>query len=125
MIVKDKERGQLLEVWSQLGKGERQTLLQFGQFLQSQQAQSQEPVSQLPLNLTKPDNESAVKALKRLKRSYPMIDADMGLLDEASRLLMERVTGTPDPEVIEKMEVLFADRFQIWQKEKAATEKPV
>ena len=115
MISKDKERAALLEAWRNLGKAERLTLLQFARFLHAQQAEPGEKISQKPLDLPVPDNESAVKALKRLKKNYPMIEADMGLLDDASRLLMEKVTGTPDVEVIAKMESLFLDRYQCWQ----------
>jgi hypothetical protein len=118
MITKDKERTRLLDVWRQLGAAEKLTLFQFAQFLHSQQTESQEPISQQPLNLPRPESESVVKALKRLKKNYPMIDADMGLLDDASRLIMEKVTGTPDPEVIEKLEALFLERYQRWQHEK-------
>jgi hypothetical protein len=117
MITKDKERAELLAVFRNLNKANKFTLTQFAKFLQSQQTDGEEPVSQEPLDLPKPEDETAVKALKRLKKSYPMIDADMSLLDDASRLLMEKITGTPDPEVIVKLEALFVERFKRWQLE--------
>ncbi|MBF0383522.1 MAG: Crp/Fnr family transcriptional regulator [Magnetococcales bacterium] len=116
MITKDKERAELLAAFRELNKVNKNTLIQFANFLQSQQTDEQ-PISKEPLDLPKPDDETAVKALKRLKQSYPMIDADMSLLDDASRLLMEKITGTPDQEVIEKLEALFLERFKLWQLE--------
>ncbi|MBF0195618.1 MAG: Crp/Fnr family transcriptional regulator [Magnetococcales bacterium] len=117
MITKDKERADLLAAFRHLNPANKLTLIQFAKFLQSQQTEGEKPISQEPLDLPKPADESAVKALKRLKRSYPMIDADMSLLDDASRLLMEKITGTPDQEVIEKLEALFVERFKSWQLE--------
>ncbi|MBF0359098.1 MAG: Crp/Fnr family transcriptional regulator [Magnetococcales bacterium] len=117
MLKKDKERIALLDIWRNLDREQKLTLLKFAEFLESQKSNSEEPVSQEPLNLPKPENESAVKALKRLKKSYPMIDADMGLLDDASHLLMEKITGTPDSEVVVKLEALFLDRYKNWQQE--------
>ncbi|MBF0447719.1 MAG: hypothetical protein HQL67_05915 [Magnetococcales bacterium] len=114
MIKTDKERSRLLEVWRQLAEAERLTLTQFAEFLLARQGDKPQPVAREPLNLPRPDRESAVKALKRLKKNYPMIDADMGLLDDAARLLMEKVYGTPDDQVIEKMEALFSARYQDW-----------
>jgi hypothetical protein len=119
MITKDKQRARLLDAWRELAESQQLTLIQFAEFLQAQQKESEEPVSQKPLNLPIPENESAVKALKRLKRNYPMIEADMGLLDEASRLLMAKVTGTPDLEVIEQLEALFAGRYEGWMEKQA------
>lgn len=115
MITKDREKSRLLESWRYLGAAERETLIKFAEFLRTTQPQPPDPISQTPLNLARPDGESAVKALKRLKKNYPMIDADVGLLDAASRLLMEKISGTPDNEVIDKMEKLFLGRYQSWQ----------
>jgi hypothetical protein len=117
MLNKDKDRAVLLKIWRDLDKEQKLTLVKFAEFLGSQKSNAEGPVSQEPLNLPKPENESAVKALKRLKKSYPMIDADMGLLDDASHLLMEKITGTADSEVVIKLEALFLDRYKNWQQE--------
>ncbi len=119
LAKKDKERSRLLAAWQGLGEADRGTLVQFAEFLRSRQTEAPEPVSQEPIMIPAPENESVVMALKRLKKSYPMIDADMGLLDAASRLLMEKVTGAPEAEIIAKMEALFAQRYQGWLAEKA------
>lgn len=111
-----RERTELVDLWRQLAPAERVSLLQFARFLRAQQGPSRPPIPTAPLAIPRPEGESAVKALKRLKQTYPMIDADGGLLDDASRLLMEKICGVPDPEVIEKLEALFLERYQTWQK---------
>ncbi|MBF0454794.1 MAG: hypothetical protein HQL72_08270 [Magnetococcales bacterium] len=118
MIKTEKDKKRFLEAWRQLGKAEKETLIHFAEFLLSRQSGKEAPVSSTPLGLPRPSSESAVKGLKRLKKNYPMIDADMGLLDEASRLLMEKVYGTPDSEVIDKLEALFSARYQNWQRDR-------
>ncbi|MEG3640872.1 hypothetical protein [Magnetococcus sp. PR-3] len=116
-----KEAKALLDVWTQLGSEDRHALEAFAHFLLSQR-QEQEPQVEVvlePLNIAAPKGESAVKALKRLKKNYPMIEADMSLLDAASQLIMERVMGGADTEIIPKMEKLFEDRYQLWKHDQA------
>nr|CRH04488.1 conserved protein of unknown function [Candidatus Magnetococcus massalia] len=119
-----KESREVVALWKKLDGERQKMLLSYGEFLLSQQAEGASETSsgaqqvaaspQQPLKLEKPENESAVLALKRLKRSYPMIEADMGLLDDASKLVMERVMGGQDAEIIPRMEALFAARYAAW-----------
>ncbi len=97
---------------------EQKNVRQFAEFLLNRHLASGEPAAEPatePLNLPKPPGETAVKALKRLKKSYPMIEADMTLLEEASRLVMKRAMGASDEEVTEELEALFANRYRLWR----------
>ena len=115
ITAKDPLRRQLLDVWQQLASENQRSLCQFAEFLLERQAREQEEVVPVePLPIPAPDGETAVKALKRLKKSYPMIDADMTLLDEASRLVMKRAMGATDREVVVELEALFTARYQGW-----------
>lgn len=119
-ITKDQEQKRLLTAWRQLGKDAQRTVCLFAEFLGQQallpEGEEGTPVPQTPLAIPKPDKESAVLALKRLKKSYPMIEADMSLLEEASQLLLKKVMGQPDAEVIAALETLFDARYQAWKK---------
>ncbi|ABK44966.1 hypothetical protein Mmc1_2466 [Magnetococcus marinus MC-1] len=112
-----KDAKTLLEVWAKLGEPERRSVESFARFLLSQQQPEVAPVAPItePLNLPAPPGESVVKALKRLKRNYPMIEADMSLLDASAQLVMERMMGGDDAEIIVKMERLFDNYYQNWQ----------
>lgn len=119
MFAMDPEQKRLMSIWRSLSQSDRNTLLLFAKFLKHQAGdeEDQEVVSQHPISLPKPPGESAVLALKRLKKSYPMIDTDMSMLDEATRLIMQKVMGAEDAVVIEQLEKLFENRYQTWSSE--------
>ncbi|MEO5366766.1 MAG: hypothetical protein H7831_10510 [Magnetococcus sp. WYHC-3] len=112
-------RARVLRLWEGLDDTNRRTWLAFGEFLRQRQGRGDHPASaddasQRPLDIPRPAEETTVAALKRLKRTYPMVDTDRGLLDEASRLVMRRVLGEEDRDVIDAMEALFAQRYRSW-----------
>lgn len=115
----DREQKQLLAIWRQLSGQNRQSVLGFAEFLASRQEVKEADVKvappEFPLAIPRPAVESAVAGLKRLKKSYPMIEADEQLLGEASRILMGKVLGVSDVEVIDQLEAFFAERFRLWQ----------
>ncbi|MBF0583710.1 MAG: Crp/Fnr family transcriptional regulator [Magnetococcales bacterium] len=117
-ITTHQERNRLLAAWQRLDREGQRTVRLFAEFL-SQQAGEQppEPIPQEPVAIPRPDKESAVLALKRLKKSYPMIEADFALLEEASQLVLKKVMGATDAEVIVELETLFAKRYQQWKAE--------
>ncbi|MEO5339086.1 MAG: hypothetical protein H7837_01015 [Magnetococcus sp. MYC-9] len=116
--INDQEKNQLLSAWQKLEQPERHMVRLFAEFLAQHSQpprQEQPPIPQEPILLPRPDGESAVMALKRLKKSYPMIDTDFSLLEEASRLLLKKIMGTEDAEVIRELETLFATRYRVWK----------
>ncbi|MBF0182951.1 MAG: Crp/Fnr family transcriptional regulator [Magnetococcales bacterium] len=124
MIVPvEQERNRLLAAWEKLGREEQRNLRLFAEFLvqQSGGAGQSKEIPQEPLPIAKGENESAVAAMKRLKKSYPMIEADFSLLESASQLLLKRIMGTPDAEVIGELETLFASRYQEWKTNRQQT----
>ena len=118
-ITRNQEQKKLLAAWKHLGETEQRTVRLFAEFLNQQAPNHNDkqspPVAQTPLSIPKPEKESAVLALKRLKKSYPMIEADLSLLEEASQLLLKKVMGTEDREIISELEQLFDQRFLEWQ----------
>ena len=118
-IKTDQARRRLLAAWQQLGEEDKRTVSLFAEFLAQKTSDSTEKektaIPQFPLLIPKPEKESAVLALKRLKKSYPMIETDLSLLDDASQCLMKKVMGSTDEAVILKLEELFANRYQAWR----------
>ncbi|MBF0110681.1 MAG: Crp/Fnr family transcriptional regulator [Magnetococcales bacterium] len=114
MIIKKKETD-FQTLYKQLNDSNRETLYRFAQFLVTiEQEQSVVPPAK-PLNIPPSPGENVIQALKRLKKTYPMIDTDIRLLDAASQLVLQKVLGVPDTELIERMEKLFTDAYQAWQ----------
>ncbi|MBF0435449.1 MAG: hypothetical protein HQL77_08770 [Magnetococcales bacterium] len=122
MIIHKTNPNDLQKIEQQLNEANRETLLKFAQFLLQQEQTSTSPESppREPLNIPSPANETVVQALKRLKKSYPMIEADIGLLDAASQFVMQKVLGHPDAELIRKMEKLFLDAYEKWRQTQGA-----
>lgn len=65
-----------------------------------------------PLDIPRPAEESVVKAVKRLRATYPMLDARK-LLNDTSALMTQHVMqGRDKIEVIEELEVLFRTNYE-------------
>ena len=65
-----------------------------------------------PLDIPRPAEESVVKAVKRLRATYPMLDARK-LLNQTSDLMTQHVMqGREKTEVIEELEILFRSHYQ-------------
>ena len=74
---------QLSAVFEQLSAERQQSLNDFAQFLLLQQGGPKDSsVSQTPLDIPRPDAESVVAAIKRLAKTYPMLNRE-ALLHES------------------------------------------
>lgn len=108
------DRERLVELFAALDRDGRRTLLAFAEFLATTgtaRAAPDDATPELPRVLPRPDDESVVAALKRLRRSYPMLDA-APLLDAAARLVTAHVLhGRGAEQVIDELETLFAEAY--------------
>ena len=113
----DKSQRQLLKLFSRLDKENQQHLLAYLEFLVSRSRSPDKQtagatVSEEPVNLPRPDNESVVAAIKRLSKSYSMLDKG-DMLHETSDLMSSHVLkGRPAAEVIDELEVLFLRHYE-------------
>lgn len=107
----------IVELFGQLPEAERQTLLDFAEFLASR-CEPGEPVSLEPVAIPRPREESVVAAMKRLRETYHMLDHSK-LLHEASGLMAQHLMqGRPAPEVIDELEQMFLRYFEKLVKER-------
>lgn len=96
----------LAAIYASLPEAERKTLLDFAEFLASR-CESGEPVSLEPEPIPRPQEESVVAAMKRLRQTYPMLDHSK-MLHEASALMAQHmIQGRDAVEVIDELEALF------------------
>lgn len=109
--AKKSPQKRLAEICSVLPEAERKTLLDFAEFLASR-CESPQPVSLHPEPIPRPEEESVVAALKRLRLTYPMLDHSR-MLHEASALMSQHmIQGREAVEVIDELEVLFRRDFE-------------
>ena len=112
----------IVEVAARLSESDRQSLLKFARFLESQgdgadpgDGDAGEPgpagVPE-PEPIPRPENESVIKAMRRLTATYYMLDRGK-LLNEASSLMAQHVMqGREAAEVIDELETVFWSHYQ-------------
>jgi hypothetical protein len=105
----------MMQLYRGLDAEAQQSLSDFARFLEASQRAAQPAPPSEPLTIPRPDKESVVGALKRLRQTYPMLDAGRTLLDQASSLMTQHlVHGRAAIEVIDELEGLFVEHYQRW-----------
>ncbi len=100
----------LINLYEAMDDERRRSLCDFADFLYAQA----EPISKevpAPENVPRPQQESVVGAVKRLKVKYHMVES-MSVFSAASTLMTDHmVKGRDVVEVIDEMEVLFEEAY--------------
>lgn len=105
----NKTEKRLLEILGRLPGEQGQALLEYAEFLLTRHGGSPEIPD--PLAIPRPANESVVRAIKRLRETYPMLDPAK-LLNETSILMTQHVTqGRDGVQVIDELEILFRSHY--------------
>lgn len=111
---------QLLENFLNLNQQGRQMLLEFSEFLTGKYAAGSAQIDATvavqqtpePEPIPRPEQESVVAAMKRLSKSYYMIDKSK-ILNRASTLMTEHMLqGRDAVEVIDELEVVFRSYYE-------------
>lgn len=108
------EEKTLIELFRSLDASQRETLAAFAEFLARRSPAPEMPVAaiEMPQQIDRPENESVVRAIKRLSATYPMLDRKK-LLHQTSNLVTEHVMqGRNAPEVIDDIERIFAEQYE-------------
>ena len=101
----------LADLFNALDMEGQQSLFDYAEFLQSKSGAEPQPLGD-PVDVPKDENETVVGAIKRLKRTYPMIDS-MEVFAVASNLMTEHmIRGRDAEEVITEIEALFEDTYK-------------
>ncbi len=99
------------DIFKSLPEDSQKTLLEFAEFLQSKAPEIKKEVSQ-PLDIPRPEEESVIAGIKRLNKTYPMVQRE-SLLNETSNLMMQHMmSGKPAADVIDELEALFEQKYQ-------------
>ena len=103
----------LLRAFRTLSEARQVGLLDYAEFLASREGDAEgSALPSQPLDIPRPDNESVVKAIKRLMGTYPMLERDK-LLHETSALLTQHVVHKRAAgEVIDELEAVFSRHYE-------------
>jgi len=97
---------------AKLSESEQKSLLEYTEFMVSRSTHTPEQVSNIPLEILRPIEETVVGAMKRLSKTYPMLNMDK-LLHDASGLMSEHIMkGRAALEVIDELQALFEKHYQ-------------
>lgn len=110
---------QLLALWNRLGAADRAALLAFAEFLEQRDTLHGDRASATtpreipaPEVIERPPQETVVAALKRLARTYPMLDKSV-MLGATSELVARHIMqGTDSAAAIDELEVIFSEHYR-------------
>jgi len=101
----------LKAIYDALDEGRRESLLEFAEFLRERSGAVVKQEIGDPVEIPRPESETVVGAIKRLKQVYPMIES-MTVFSSASSLMSKHmVSGRDAMEVIDEMETLFESAY--------------
>ena len=106
------EERRLLRAFRGLPEDRQQGLLDYADFLVERTVPQEQVVAQVPLDIPRPEKESVVKAIKRLRQTYPMIDRAKILHETSGFMTQHLVHGKAAAEVIDELESLFRRHYE-------------
>jgi hypothetical protein len=106
-----REEKELLDLFEQLAPEQQDGLIAFAEFLGGSVPNAVGTVSE-PVAIPRPDGERVTMAIRRLVRTYPMLDRER-LMAEASQFMAQHaLEGRPAHEVIDDLEKVFERHYQ-------------
>ena len=113
--MKAKER-ELLTYFRELDAQHQESLLSYAEFLREKlKDRAPEQHIQLPLEIEASETETVVGAIKRLSKSYFMLEST-DLLNRASSLMSQHVMqGRAALDVIAELEEMFAEHYRAYR----------
>jgi hypothetical protein len=113
---------QLSRIFRQLDAADRATLLAFGEFLAQRAdaavapppapAGAKSAAIPAPEPIGRPDSETVVGALKRLSRTYPMLDKSLMLSATSDLMARHILQGTDASGAIDALEEIFREHYR-------------
>ncbi len=114
----NKQERQIIKIFKSLDAANKESLLAFGEFLQtranssSSDAEPVEVVASEPVDIPRPEEESVIKAIKRLSATYPMVDKETILHPISNLMTSHIIQGRKASEVIDDLQALFLGEYE-------------
>ena len=109
--AKNSPKKRLAKIFETLPESEQETLLAFAEFLAARSAGVPRELPE-PKSIPRPEEESVIKAMRRLSATYHMQDKSK-MLNETSSLMAEHVMqGREAVEVIDQLEIVFERHYR-------------
>ncbi len=103
----------LLNIFSDLDKNDQSSIVSFAEFLLEKAKQDGRlMVVDQPVDISRPEEERVVAAIKRLSATFPMLKKS-SMLNETAALMSEHILkGRSAKDVIDELEALFKVRYE-------------
>ena len=106
-----REEKELLDLFERLAPEQQDGLIACAEFLGGSAPPAAVTASE-PVAIPRPDGERVTMAIRRLTRTYPMLDCKR-LMAEASQFMAQHaLNGRPAHEVIDELEAVFARHYR-------------
>jgi hypothetical protein len=112
MVEKKKfSEKQLLEFFRSLDEDDQKAVINFAGYLYEKNPKEKKATREV-VNVARPQDESVIGAIKRLKKTYPMVES-MNVLNKVSELLSAHMLqGRDKISVIDELELLFRETYE-------------
>lgn len=106
------ESKRLLGIFRALSETRQLALTEFAEFLAAKEStESDNAPAQVPLPIPRPQQENVVKAIQRLRQTYPMLDSSTLFNEASAQMTRHLMHGVPAPEVIDELERIFLKQY--------------
>lgn len=115
--VKNRREKELLKLFSKLGVEDQEHLMAFAEYLVNRDTKkatekSNPPQISDPLSIARPESETVIKAIKRLTKTYPMVDKEQFLHVISDLMTAHLMQGKDSVIVIDELENLFSSAYE-------------
>lgn len=103
----------LLALFRGLSESRQRALTEFAEFLASKESAEGDNAPALePLPIPRPEQENVVKAIQRLRQTYPMLDSGALFNEASTQMTRHLMHGVPATEVIDELERIFLKQYE-------------
>ena len=103
----------LLGLFRALSESRQQALVEYAEFLAGKESVEVESAPPLdPLPIPRPEQENVVKAIQRLRQTYPMLDSGNIFNEASAQMTRHLMHGIPASEVIDELERIFLKHYE-------------
>jgi len=109
----------IIKLYKSLSATDQEAFIAFGEFLQSRTASlatnknsNDNTLISEPVDIPRPEEESVIKAIKRLSATYPMVDKENILHPISDLMTSHMISGRSAPDVIDDLENVFLKEFK-------------
>ena len=107
------EEKRLRKLYRDMSSHDQATLMRFAEFLAGSPTILAEPMTEFPTpeSIPRPEQESVVKAIKRLTATYPMVPRERLLNETASLMTAHVIHGKSAAVVVDELEIMFEQHY--------------